>query len=100
MLFINAWVTYAKSVGTIFSVTSFKKTFQKDASFTFPDDLTYSGSTCGNETYGPVLAIEFGKGNSWMIVFSKTDDSYKGNIIFIYNTDDEALFPDAKSKGE
>ncbi|XP_066496056.1 lysosome-associated membrane glycoprotein 2 isoform X2 [Tiliqua scincoides] len=71
----------------------------KDASFTLPSDLTYHGSTCGNKTYGPVLAIQFGEGNSWTITFEKTENSYQGNIAFIYNTDDANLFPDAKRKG-
>ncbi|KAJ6633511.1 hypothetical protein lerEdw1_014494 [Lerista edwardsae] len=67
--------------------------------FEFPHNLTYHGSTCGNKTHGPVLAIQFGHGNSWTITFSKAKDSYQGNIAFVYNTEDVNLFPDAKRKG-
>lgn len=62
--------------------------------------MTYDGSSCGDNSSGPLLAIEFGEGHYWSISFVKTDDSYEGNITFIYNTNDEELFPDAKRKGK
>lgn len=74
--------------------------FQKNGYFEFPHNLTYHGSTCGNKTHGPVLAIQFGHGNHWAITFSKAKDSYQGNIAFTYNTNDVNLFPDAKRIGE
>ncbi|KAJ7310492.1 hypothetical protein JRQ81_007414 [Phrynocephalus forsythii] len=61
--------------------------------------VRYDGSTCGNETYGPVLAMEFGNGHLWSVVFNKTEDTYQGSISFTYNTNDTELFPDAKRKG-
>nr|XP_028570358.1 lysosome-associated membrane glycoprotein 2 isoform X2 [Podarcis muralis] len=66
---------------------------------TFPEHVRYDGSSCDNEISGPVLAIEFGEGHSWNISFTKTNDTYQGIISFTYNTNDTALFPDAKMKG-
>ncbi|XP_015282528.1 PREDICTED: lysosome-associated membrane glycoprotein 2 [Gekko japonicus] len=71
----------------------------KNKAFTLPENVTYDGSTCGDKTSGPLLAIEFGAGHFWSIKFAKTDDTYQGNITFIYNTNDAELFPDAKRKG-
>ncbi|XP_077163486.1 lysosome-associated membrane glycoprotein 2 isoform X3 [Paroedura picta] len=71
----------------------------KNKAFTLPENVKYDGSSCGNETSGPLLAIEFGAGHFWSINFTKTNDTYQGNITFIYNTNDEELFPDAKRKG-
>uniref|UniRef100_A0A670K3T9 Lysosomal associated membrane protein 2 n=1 Tax=Podarcis muralis TaxID=64176 RepID=A0A670K3T9_PODMU len=65
---------------------------------TFPEHVRYDGSSCDNEISGPVLAIEFGEGHSWNISFTKTNDTYQGIISFTYNTNDTALFPDAKMK--
>ncbi|KAM6426818.1 lysosome-associated membrane glycoprotein 2 isoform 2-T3 [Liasis olivaceus] len=70
----------------------------KTSTFMFPDDVSYVGSSCGNQTTGPVLSVEFGKGNSWTIHFTKTKDTYQGVITFTYNTKDAVLFPDAKKK--
>ncbi|XP_025027593.1 lysosome-associated membrane glycoprotein 2 isoform X1 [Python bivittatus] len=70
----------------------------KTSTFMLPDDVSYVGSSCGNQTTGPVLSIEFGKGNSWTIHFTKIKDTYQGVITFTYNTKDAVLFPDAKKK--
>ncbi|XP_032622957.1 lysosome-associated membrane glycoprotein 2 isoform X2 [Chelonoidis abingdonii] len=62
-------------------------------------NVTHDGSTCGNSTHAPLLAIQFGAGHSWSINFTKTNETYQGNIIsFTYNTSD-AVFKDAKTKG-
>ncbi|XP_053230616.1 lysosome-associated membrane glycoprotein 2 isoform X2 [Podarcis raffonei] len=71
----------------------------KNTVLTFPEHVRYDGSSCDNEISGPVLAIEFGEGHSWNISFTKTNDTYQGIISFTYNTNDTALFPDAKMKG-
>ncbi|XP_054852224.1 lysosome-associated membrane glycoprotein 2 isoform X2 [Eublepharis macularius] len=70
----------------------------KNKAFMLPENVRYDGSSC-NGTNGPLLAIEFGEGHFWSINFAKTDDTYQGNITFIYNTNDAELFPDAKRKG-
>ncbi|KAH0630867.1 hypothetical protein JD844_004177 [Phrynosoma platyrhinos] len=71
----------------------------KNVAFMLPTEVRYDGSTCGNETYGPVLALEFAEGHSWVISFTKTMNTYQGIISFTYNTNDTELFPDAKRKG-
>uniref|UniRef100_A0ACB8FXH7 Uncharacterized protein n=1 Tax=Sphaerodactylus townsendi TaxID=933632 RepID=A0ACB8FXH7_9SAUR len=71
----------------------------KNIAFMLPQNVNYDGSSCGDETSGPQLSVEFGTGNIWSINFTKTHDTYQGNITFIYNTDDVELFPDAKRKG-
>ncbi|KAG8144569.1 hypothetical protein E2320_013056 [Naja naja] len=70
----------------------------KTSTFMLPEDLSYIGTSCGNETSGPVLSIEFGDGNSWSIHFTNTKDTYQGAITFVYNTGDSVFFPDAKRK--
>ncbi|XP_006115463.1 lysosome-associated membrane glycoprotein 2 isoform X2 [Pelodiscus sinensis] len=61
-------------------------------------NVTHKGSTCGNKTHDPLLAIQFGAGHSWSLNFTKTNETYRGNIItFTYNTSDVA-FKDAKKK--
>ncbi|XP_072837508.2 lysosome-associated membrane glycoprotein 2 isoform X3 [Pogona vitticeps] len=71
----------------------------KSVAFMFPESVRYDGSTCGNETYGPILAMEFGNGHLWSIQFTKTEATYQGSISFTYNTNDTELFPDAIRKG-
>ncbi|XP_077681767.1 lysosome-associated membrane glycoprotein 2 isoform X1 [Eretmochelys imbricata] len=62
-------------------------------------NITHDRSTCGNKTHAPLLAVEFGAGHSWSINFTKTNETYQGNIIsFTYNTSDP-VFKDAKTKG-
>ncbi|XP_070615997.1 LOW QUALITY PROTEIN: lysosome-associated membrane glycoprotein 2 [Erythrolamprus reginae] len=70
----------------------------KTSTFMLPEDVSYIGTSCGNNTIGPVLSIEFGDGNSWTILFAKTKDTYQGVINFVYNTGDSTFFPDAKRK--
>ncbi|XP_032084471.1 lysosome-associated membrane glycoprotein 2 isoform X2 [Thamnophis elegans] len=70
----------------------------KTSTFMLPEDLSYMGTSCGNDTSDPVLSIEFGDGNSWTIRFTKTKDTYQGVITFVYNTGDSKFFPDAKRK--
>ncbi|XP_034636389.1 lysosome-associated membrane glycoprotein 2 isoform X1 [Trachemys scripta elegans] len=71
----------------------------KNATLKPSTNVTHDGSTCGNNTHAPLLAIQFGAGHSWSINFTKTNETYQGNIIsFTYNTND-AAFKDAKTKG-
>ncbi|XP_070808109.1 lysosome-associated membrane glycoprotein 2 isoform X2 [Pituophis catenifer annectens] len=81
-----------------FSITYEGTDESKTATFMLPENLSYIGTSCGNETSGPVLSIEFGDGNSWTIRFTKTKDTYQGVITFVYNTGDSTFFPDAKRK--
>ncbi|KAL7979494.1 hypothetical protein Chor_004652 [Crotalus horridus] len=81
-----------------FSITYEGTDESKTSIFMLPEDVRYIGTSCGNETSGPVLSIEFGEGNSWTIHFTKTKDVYQGVITFVYNTGDGVFFPDAKRK--
>nr|XP_060612396.1 lysosome-associated membrane glycoprotein 2 isoform X1 [Anolis sagrei ordinatus] len=71
----------------------------KTVAFMLPTALRYDGSTCGNESSGPILAVEFGEEHSWVISFAEKADAYQGMIYFTYNTNDTELFPDAKRIG-
>ena len=62
--------------------------------------MTHNGSVCGNDTEAALLAVQFGEGHSWSVNFTKTNETYQGDFItFTYNTNDTAVFPDAKRKG-
>ncbi|XP_062998014.1 lysosome-associated membrane glycoprotein 2 isoform X2 [Elgaria multicarinata webbii] len=95
----NITCLYAKWMMNISITYESESNGFKKTAFTLPEQLTYDGSSCGNDTKGPVLAIEFGKDHSWVISFTKTADTYQGSISFTYNTNDTELFPDAKKKG-
>ncbi|NXI63000.1 LAMP2 protein, partial [Anseranas semipalmata] len=72
----------------------------KNASLDLSSPVTHNGSVCGNDTQAALLAIQFGDGHSWSVNFTKTNETYQADfIIFTYNTNDTAVFPDAKRKG-
>lgn len=62
--------------------------------------MTHNGSICGNDTQAALLAVQFGEGHSWSINITKNNETYQGDFITLtYNTNDTAVFPDAKRKG-
>lgn len=65
-----------------------------------PSTVTHDGSVCGNDTQAALLAVQFGGGHSWSVNFTETNETYQADfIVFTYNTNDAAVFPDAKRKG-
>ncbi|XP_010073358.1 PREDICTED: lysosome-associated membrane glycoprotein 2 [Pterocles gutturalis] len=72
----------------------------KNASLNLSSNVTHNGSVCGNDTQAALLAVQFGEGHSWSINFTRTNETYQGDVVmFTYNTNDTAVFPDAKRKG-
>ncbi|KAM6253478.1 lysosome-associated membrane glycoprotein 2 [Porphyrio hochstetteri] len=72
----------------------------KNITLNLPSDVTHNGSVCGSDTEAALLAIQFGDGHSWSVNFTKTNETYQGDFVtFTYNTNDAAVFPDAKRKG-
>ncbi|XP_040428328.1 lysosome-associated membrane glycoprotein 2 isoform X3 [Cygnus olor] len=72
----------------------------KNASLDLPSTVTHDGSVCGNDTQAALLAVQFGDGHSWSVNFTETNETYQADFItFTYNTNDAAVFPDAKRKG-
>ncbi|KFZ49103.1 Lysosome-associated membrane glycoprotein 2, partial [Podiceps cristatus] len=72
----------------------------KNTTLNLSSSVTHNGSLCGNDTQAAVLAVQFGEGHSWSVNFTKTDETYQADFItFTYNTNDTAVFPDAKRKG-
>ncbi|XP_009887577.1 PREDICTED: lysosome-associated membrane glycoprotein 2 [Charadrius vociferus] len=72
----------------------------KNATLNLSSSVTHNGSVCGNDTQAALLAVQFGEGHSWSINFTKNNETYQGDFItFTYNTNDTAVFPDAKRKG-
>uniref|UniRef100_A0A8C3CGG9 Lysosome-associated membrane glycoprotein 2 n=1 Tax=Cairina moschata TaxID=8855 RepID=A0A8C3CGG9_CAIMO len=72
----------------------------KNASLDLPSTVTHDGSVCGNDTQAALLAVQFGGGHSWSVNFTETNETYQADfIMFTYNTNDAAVFPDAKRKG-
>ncbi|NWY18912.1 LAMP2 protein, partial [Aphelocoma coerulescens] len=62
--------------------------------------VTHNGSICGNDTQAALVAVQFGEGHSWSINITKNNETYQGDFITLtYNTNDTAVFPDAKRKG-
>lgn len=84
-----------------FSV-SYKTTAKKEATvlFPLPEDAQLSNlSNCKNMT-APLLVISFGDGHSLSMNFSRVNTSYKMDVLGIScNQSDNALFPNASSKG-
>ncbi|XP_062819975.1 lysosome-associated membrane glycoprotein 2 isoform X2 [Anolis carolinensis] len=95
----NMTCLYAKLMVNISIKYETQEDTYKTVAFMLPSALRYDGSTCGNETSGPMLAVEFGDEHSWVISFAEKADIYQGIITFTYNTNDAQLFPDAKRMG-
>uniref|UniRef100_A0A8C9FSK4 Lysosome-associated membrane glycoprotein 2-like luminal domain-containing protein n=1 Tax=Pavo cristatus TaxID=9049 RepID=A0A8C9FSK4_PAVCR len=55
---------------------------------------------CGSDTQAALLAVQFGDGHSWSVNFTKNNETYQAEFItFTYNTNDTAVFPDARRQG-
>ncbi|XP_062040518.1 lysosome-associated membrane glycoprotein 2 isoform X3 [Lepus europaeus] len=63
-------------------------------------NVTYNGSICGDDHFGPKIAVQFGSGFSWIVNFTKKASNYLiDSILFSYNISDNTVFPDAEDKG-
>uniref|UniRef100_A0A8C3R8S5 Lysosome-associated membrane glycoprotein 2 n=1 Tax=Cyanoderma ruficeps TaxID=181631 RepID=A0A8C3R8S5_9PASS len=72
----------------------------KTTTLNLSSSVTHNGSVCGNDTQAALLAVQFGEGHSWSINMTKSNETYQGEFITLtYNTNDTAVFPDAKRKG-
>ncbi|XP_056396010.1 lysosome-associated membrane glycoprotein 2 isoform X2 [Hyla sarda] len=72
----------------------------KNTTLVAPDAVDTSGSTCGSTKEAPLLVVNFGNNHTWSVNFTKNSTVYSIDVIvFTYNTNDSALFPDAKIKG-
>ncbi|NXE86861.1 LAMP2 protein, partial [Menura novaehollandiae] len=72
----------------------------KTTTLNLTSSVTHNGSVCGNDTQAALVAVQFGKGHSWSINFTKNNETYQGDILTLtYNTNDTTVFPDAKRKG-
>ncbi|NXF01445.1 LAMP2 protein, partial [Smithornis capensis] len=72
----------------------------KTTALNLSSSVTHNGSVCGNDTQAALLAVQFGEGHSWSINITKNNETYQGDFFtFTYNTNDTAVFPDAKRKG-
>ncbi|NXU61159.1 LAMP2 protein, partial [Horornis vulcanius] len=72
----------------------------KTTTLNLSSSVTHNGSVCGNDTQAALVAVQFGEGHSWSINMTKNNETYQGDIITLtYNTNDTAVFPDAKRKG-
>ncbi|XP_028923332.1 lysosome-associated membrane glycoprotein 2 isoform X1 [Ornithorhynchus anatinus] len=74
----------------------------KNVTVTVPENVTYDGSSCGDNQTVPQIAVQFGLGYSWHLNFTKKENnSYSfDTIVFTYNTSDNETFPEAKEKGQ
>uniref|UniRef100_A0A8C5U8C5 Lysosomal associated membrane protein 2 n=1 Tax=Malurus cyaneus samueli TaxID=2593467 RepID=A0A8C5U8C5_9PASS len=72
----------------------------KTTTLNLSSSVTHNGSVCGNDTQAAVVAVQFGEGHYWSINITKNNETYQGDFITLtYNTNDTAVFPDAKRKG-
>ncbi|XP_066194546.1 lysosome-associated membrane glycoprotein 2 isoform X1 [Sylvia atricapilla] len=72
----------------------------KTTTLNLSSSVTHNGSVCGNDTQAALVAVQFGEGHSWSINMTKNNETYQGDFITLtYNTNDTAVFPDAKRKG-
>ncbi|XP_074864059.1 lysosome-associated membrane glycoprotein 2 isoform X1 [Carettochelys insculpta] len=95
----NTTCIYAKWMMSFLIKYETNNSEYKNATLEPSTNVTHEGSTCGNKTHAPLLAIQFGANHSWSVNFTKTNETYQGNIItFTYNTSD-TVFKDAKTKG-
>ncbi|XP_012783187.2 lysosome-associated membrane glycoprotein 2 isoform X2 [Ochotona princeps] len=63
-------------------------------------NVTYKGSSCGDDENGPKIAVQFGSAFSWSVNFTKKASHYLiDSISFSYNTSDNTVFSGAKDKG-
>ncbi|KAF7660893.1 hypothetical protein LDENG_00273670 [Lucifuga dentata] len=64
--------------------------------FALPANVTTNGSLCENTK--SVLKLQFGDGHSWTVAFTNDGKTYQADsILFAYNLNDSATFPDSTS---
>ncbi|XP_069723756.1 lysosome-associated membrane glycoprotein 2 isoform X2 [Phaenicophaeus curvirostris] len=96
----NATCLYAKWMMKFLIKYETNSSDYRNTTLDLLSDVTHNGSVCGNDTQAALLAVQFGEGHSWSVNFTKTNETYQGDFItFTYNTNDAAVFPDAKRKG-
>ncbi|XP_051034344.1 lysosome-associated membrane glycoprotein 2 isoform X1 [Phodopus roborovskii] len=75
------------------------KTF-KTVTISEPHNVTYNGSSCGDDQSSAKIAVQFGSAVSWNVTFTKEASYYFiDNILLSYNTSDNTTFPGAANKG-
>ncbi|XP_039622008.1 lysosome-associated membrane glycoprotein 2 isoform X2 [Polypterus senegalus] len=68
--------------------------------FLLPNNVSTTGSTCGDNTTEPLLKLGFGNGHSFTVNFTHNQTVYHVDVItFVYNTNDSSIFPNASAKG-
>ncbi|KFP23810.1 Lysosome-associated membrane glycoprotein 2, partial [Colius striatus] len=96
----NATCLYAKWMMRFVIKYETNSSDYKSTTLNLSSSVTHNGSVCGNDTQAALLAVQFGEGHSWSANFTKTNETYQEDFItFTYNTNDTAVFPDAKRKG-
>ncbi|XP_064374259.1 lysosome-associated membrane glycoprotein 2 isoform X3 [Dromaius novaehollandiae] len=96
----NATCLYAQWMMSFLIKYETNSSDYKNATLSLSSNVTHDGSICGNDTQAALLAVQFGEGHSWSVNFTKTNETYQADFItFTYNTNDTAVFPDAKRKG-
>ncbi|NXG55515.1 LAMP2 protein, partial [Hemiprocne comata] len=96
----NATCLYAKWMMKFLIKYETNSSDYKNTTLDLSSNVTHNGSVCGNDTQAALLAVQFGGGHSWSVNFTKTNETYQGDFVtFTYNTNDTAVFPDAKRKG-
>ncbi|XP_012978254.2 lysosome-associated membrane glycoprotein 2 isoform X2 [Mesocricetus auratus] len=84
---------------TISYETTTNKTY-KTVTISEPHNVTYNGSSCGDDRSGAKIAVQFGSAVSWNVTFTKDASHYFiDNISISYNTSDNTTFPGAAHKG-
>nr|XP_026235337.1 lysosome-associated membrane glycoprotein 2 isoform X1 [Urocitellus parryii] len=96
----NATCLYAKwQMNFTVTYETTNKTY-KTVNISDLSNVTYEGSTCGDDQNGPRVAVQFGSGFSWIVNFTKHAPNYLiDTISFSYNIHNHTTFPDAEHKG-
>ncbi|KFP00725.1 Lysosome-associated membrane glycoprotein 2, partial [Calypte anna] len=96
----NATCLYAKWMMKFLIKYETNSSDYKNTTLNVPSVVTHNGSVCGSDRRAALLAVQFGNGHSWSNSFTKTNATWQGDVVtFTYNTNDTAVFPDAKRKG-
>ncbi|EGW01007.1 Lysosome-associated membrane glycoprotein 2 [Cricetulus griseus] len=73
---------------------------RKTVTISEPHNVTYNGSSCGDDQGVAKIAVQFGSTVSWNVTFTKEESHYViGSIWLVYNTSDNTTFPGAIPKG-
>ncbi|XP_052594223.1 lysosome-associated membrane glycoprotein 2 isoform X3 [Peromyscus californicus insignis] len=72
----------------------------KTVTISEPPNVTYNGSSCGDDRNGTKIVVQFGSAISWKVNFTKEASYYFiDSILLSYNTSDSTTFPGAADKG-